>query len=168
MSIAYIALGANLDQPSVQVQQAIQMLNTLADTKVIQASSLYRSAPVGYLDQADFINAVVALETALAAEDLLTRLLQLEQQFGRTRTFKNAPRTLDLDILLYNDLTIQTPHLTLPHPRMTERAFVMLPLQEIAPDLVITALGSVKALCRQLTSSLDDCHQPTKLLTPDT
>jgi 2-amino-4-hydroxy-6-hydroxymethyldihydropteridine diphosphokinase len=155
MSVAYIALGANLNQPRGQIQQAIHLLNTLPHTSVIRTSSFYRSAPWGYLNQPDFINAVVALNTALTAEDLLGNLLALEQQCGRTRTFKNAPRTLDLDILLYDELVITTPHLTVPHPRMTERAFVMIPLQEIAPDLIIPQQGKVTALCMRFATEQD-------------
>lgn len=163
MSIAYIALGANLDQPSAQVQRAILLLNTLPNTSVIKTSSFYRSAPCGYVNQPDFINAVAALSTSLTADDLLASLLQLEQQFGRIRTFKNAPRTLDLDILLYDDLVITTPYLTVPHPRMTERAFVMIPLQEIAPDLVIPGKGEITPLCLPLAAGLDPLTTLTKL-----
>jgi 2-amino-4-hydroxy-6-hydroxymethyldihydropteridine diphosphokinase len=163
MSIAYIALGANLDQPSAQVQRAIHLLNTLPNTSVIKTSSFYRSAPCGYVNQPDFINAVAALNTSLTANDLLASLLQLEQQFGRIRTFKNAPRTLDLDILLYDDLVITTPYLTVPHPRMTERAFVMIPLQEIAPDLVIPGKGDIITLCLPLAAGLDRLTTLTRL-----
>ena len=150
MSIAYIALGANLGQPVVQVQNAIHLLHTLPQTQLVNASSLYRTAPWGYLDQPDFINAVAAVDTSLTVDELFIALIELEQSFGRTRPFKNAPRTLDLDLLLYDDLTIESPSLTLPHPRMTERPFVMIPLQEIAPDIVIAGQGKVQEICARL------------------
>ena len=163
MSIAYIALGANLDQPSKQIKEAICMLGTLPGSYVITSSSLYRSPPHGYQDQPDFVNAVTAISTSLKAGDLLTALLKLEQKFGRTRTFKNAPRTLDLDLLLYDNLVINTQHLTLPHPRMTERPFVMIPLQEIAPALIIAGQGSINEICQQLTAVQNTSMQLTKL-----
>lgn len=149
MSIAYIALGANLDNPAAQVKTAIESLNHLPETRLCKASSLYRSTPVGYADQPDFINAVAEIDTQLSAEALLTHLLTVEEQFGRIRSFRNAPRVLDLDLLLYDDLTVDTPQLVLPHPRMTERAFVMIPLEEIAPDLIIARHGPVKILCQR-------------------
>lgn len=163
MSIVYLSLGANLDQPIVQIQRAIGLLNTLTQTTLIQTSSLYRSAPYGYIDQPDFINAVAAINTLLTPDNLLNALLEMEHQFGRTRTFKNAPRTLDLDILLYDQLIIDTPHLTLPHPRMHERAFVILPLLEIAPELVINGIGDIKNLSTYLLSLPNSHLQLTKL-----
>jgi 2-amino-4-hydroxy-6-hydroxymethyldihydropteridine diphosphokinase len=109
---------------------------------VVARSSLYRSAPVGYLDQPDFINAVARLETELAPRALLEALLALEQQCGRTREFLNAPRTLDLDVLLYDDLVHHEHGLTIPHPQMHLRAFVLQPLLEIAPDCMIPGIGA--------------------------
>lgn len=140
---AYIGLGSNLEQPQQQVCAAMSALGELPDTRLLARSSLYHSAPVGYADQPDFINAVALIETALAPQALLQGLLALEQQFGRVRTFLNAPRTLDLDILLYDDLVIADTNLVVPHPRMHERAFVLLPLAELAAGLQIPGKGSV-------------------------
>lgn len=139
---AFIGLGSNLANPAAQVLQAMQAIDRLHDTHVLARSSLYRSAPVGYLDQPDFINAVVRVETALAPLALLQALLALEQENGRTREFQNAPRTLDLDVLLYDDLQHHEHGLTLPHPQMHRRAFVLQPLLEIAPDCVIPGVGA--------------------------
>lgn len=140
---AFIGLGSNLEQPQQQVSAAMLALDSLAETRLLARSSLYRSAPVGYAEQPDFINAAALIETALAPADLLQALLQLEQQFGRVRTFLNAPRTLDLDVLLYDDLVIAESTLQVPHPRMHERAFVLLPLAELAPELQIPGRGLV-------------------------
>ena len=138
---AYIGLGANLNDPAAQIEHAFDELARIADTRLIGRSSLYASAPVGYVDQPDFINAVAQLETALAPRALLAALLEIEQRHGRERGFRNAPRTLDLDLLLYGAAHFHEDHLSLPHPRLTERAFVLLPLTEIAPDLVVPGRG---------------------------
>ena len=138
---AYVALGSNLAQPEAQVNQAFDALARLPDSHLVARSSLYRSAPVGYADQPDFINAVARIETRLAPHDLLQSLLGIELEFGRLREFRNAPRTLDLDLLLYEDLQFHEPGLTLPHPRMHERAFVLLPLLEIDPECAIPGRG---------------------------
>ena len=136
--IAYIALGANLGEAAAVVASAIDALNRLPDTRLAARSHLYRSAPVD-AQGPDFINAVAAVSTRLTAPDLLLALQQLEQRAGRERPYRNAPRTLDLDLLLYGDARIDSPSLTVPHPRMMERAFVLIPLAEIAPDLVPAA-----------------------------
>ena len=141
---AFIALGSNLAEPEVQVNQAFAALAQLPQSRLLAQSSLYRSAPVGYAEQADFINAVAHIETRLTAHDLLQSLLGIERTFGRVRDFRNAPRTLDLDLLLYADLMFHEPGLTLPHPRMHERAFVLLPLVEIAPDCEIPGKGKAR------------------------
>ncbi|NOT68151.1 MAG: 2-amino-4-hydroxy-6-hydroxymethyldihydropteridine diphosphokinase [Methylophilaceae bacterium] len=146
MAKAFIALGSNLQQPQTQVQQALAALDTLVDTRVVAHSSLYRTAPIGYDNQPDFINAVAEVETTLSPIALLHALLALENSHGRERPFPNAPRVLDLDLLLYDALIMNTPELTLPHPRMHERGFVLLPLAEIAPDLTINNHGKVADL----------------------
>lgn len=143
--VAYIALGANLGDARETVRQAMAGLDRLPETRLLRTSSLYLTAPVGLLDQPDFINAVAAVETTLPAAALLQALLEAEQQQGRVRSIANAPRTLDLDILLYGDLVLDTPALTLPHPRLHLRAFVLEPLAEIAPDLALPGRGSVAA-----------------------
>lgn len=140
--IAFVGLGSNLADPVAQVSHALDALGTLPQTRVLRSSSLYRSAPVGYLEQPDFVNAVAQLETELAPRALLDALLELEHRCGRTREFRNAPRTLDLDVLLYDDLVHHEHGLTIPHPQMHLRAFVLQPLLEIAPDCVIPGIGS--------------------------
>lgn len=144
--LATIGLGANLDDPAAQVEYALAELDRLPDTRLVARSSLYASAPVGYVDQPDFINAVAQIETALAPRALLTALLDIEHRHGRERSFRNAPRTLDLDLLLHGDSVLETPQLVLPHPRMHERAFVLAPLAEIAPRAVIPGRGRTDAL----------------------
>lgn len=146
MITAYIGLGANLDDPAAQVELAMDELARLPESRLAARSSLYASAPVGYAGQPDFINAVAALETRLSPRTLLEAMLGIEHQHGRNRTFRNAPRTLDLDLLLYGDAHFHEENLTLPHPRMHERAFVLLPLLEIAPGLAIPGQGSAAAL----------------------
>lgn len=145
-SQVFIALGSNLENPLFQIKRGIQLLNELDHSRLIKQSSLYRSAPVGKLDQPDFINAVVQIVTKLSPSELLKALLEIEQQCGRIRTTPNAPRTLDLDLLLYDDLQCNKEELILPHPRMHERAFVLQPLMEIKQDCVIPGRGSVAEL----------------------
>lgn len=146
MSVAYVGLGANLDEPRRQVEQALHELDELPDTRVRARSSLYRSAPLGYADQPDFVNAVAELETRLPAPRLLAGLQAIEARHGRSRSFANAPRTLDLDLLLFDDERVAAPELTLPHPRMHERAFVLMPLLEIAPEAAIPGRGRASDL----------------------
>lgn len=143
---AYIALGANLKRPADQVRAAFEELAMLPDTRLAGVSSLYRSAPVGYVDQPKFVNAVACVETALAPRVLLDALLEIERRYGRVRDFPNAPRTLDLDIALYGESEVHEPGLTIPHPRLLERAFVLVPLCEIAPDAVVPGRGCVRDL----------------------
>ena len=136
--VATIALGANLGDAPATVRTAIAALATLPQTQLLRASSLYRSAPVDSSGP-DYINAVVQVTTGLSAPALLRELQALEIAAGRERPFPNAPRTLDLDLLLYGDARIDSAFLTVPHPRMWQRAFVLLPLAEIAPSLVADA-----------------------------
>ncbi|MBI2277345.1 MAG: 2-amino-4-hydroxy-6-hydroxymethyldihydropteridine diphosphokinase [Dechloromonas sp.] len=145
MSIAYVALGANLGDPASTIRAAFGALANLPESRVVHCSSLYRTAPVGIAAQPDFVNAVAMLETALAPETLLEALLEVEQRFGRIRAEKNGPRTLDLDLLLYDDQFVDQPHLTLPHPRLHLRAFVLQPLAELTPDLIIPGRGRIAA-----------------------
>ncbi len=142
----FIGVGANLDDPETGERRAIDALGQIPETRLVATSSLYRTAPVGYLDQPDFVNAVAELETRLDPPVLLSQLLSIEQRFGRKRSTRNAPRTLDLDMLLYGDRQMQTKNLTLPHPRMAERAFVLVPLAEIAPEVAIGRLGTAVQL----------------------
>jgi len=137
VTIAYVGIGSNLDEPRRQVLEAFTELDRLPHTRLVKKSSLYRSAPMGHAAQPDFINAVAQLETGLPAERLLAELQEIEARHGRKRSFPNAPRTLDLDILLYGELSLDLPSLKIPHPRMHERAFVLRPLLEISPELQI-------------------------------
>jgi 2-amino-4-hydroxy-6-hydroxymethyldihydropteridine diphosphokinase len=139
--LATIGLGANLNDPAAQVEYALAELDRLPDTRLVARSALYASSPVGYVDQPDFINAVAQVETDLAPRALLAALLDIEHRHGRERSFRNAPRTLDLDLLLYDDAHFHEEGLTLPHPRMHERAFVLRPLLEIAPATLIPGRG---------------------------
>ncbi len=160
---AFIGIGANLDDPESGVLRAVQALRRMTGVKILRCSSLYRTAPVGYLDQPDFVNAVVELETALEPHTLLAQLHVIEQQFGRKRTWRNAPRTLDLDLLLYGDRQIDSDSLRLPHPRMAERAFVLVPLAEIAPDVMVGAAGTaaqlLQAICTDGVRRLGDMSE---------
>lgn len=131
----FVGLGANLGDRGTALQQALASLAALPQTQLRQVSSLYRSAPVD-ADGPDYLNAVAELVTGLAPMALLQALQAIEATAGRKRSYRNAPRTLDLDILLYGDESIATPTLTVPHPRMGERAFVLLPLSELAPARV--------------------------------
>ncbi len=146
MTLAYVGIGANLEDPRAQVAQAFDELARLPRTRLSARSSLYRSAPLGYAAQPDFINAVAELDTALGAHALLAELQAIEARHGRSRSFANAPRTLDLDLLLYGDTRIDEPQLVVPHARMHQRAFVLQPLLEIAPQAQIPGLGSAAAL----------------------
>jgi 2-amino-4-hydroxy-6-hydroxymethyldihydropteridine diphosphokinase len=146
VSLAYVALGSNLGDPRQQVLDAMAALGDLPGTRVLQRSALYRTEPWGVLDQPPFINAVVELETDLSAQALLQRLLLIEQQAGRVRAERNGPRTLDLDLLHVDDAQCDSDALTLPHPRLAERAFVLLPLHDVAPTLQLPGLGKVAEL----------------------
>ena len=145
MNIAYVALGANLGAPAATIRAAFGALANLPESRVVHCSSLYRTAPVGNTEQPEFINAVAALETTLAPESLLDALFDIEARFGRIRAEKNGPRTLDLDLLLYNNQQLNLPRLTLPHPRLHLSAFVLYPLAELAPDLQLPGRGSIAA-----------------------
>ena len=145
MSIAYVGIGSNLGEPAGQVESAFEDLGRIRQTSLAARSSLYRSQPVGYADQPEFFNAVAALETALEPLELLRELQAIEARHGRRRSFANAPRTLDLDLLLHGQAVVHRPELTVPHPRMHERRFVLKPLLEIAPEVEIPGIGAAKA-----------------------
>ena len=152
---AYIGIGANLGDPLEQVTSAIAALATLPMTRLLGTSSAYRSAPMGGMrddSQPDYVNAVVRIQTLLDARTLLDRWLDIENRHGRFRSFPNAPRTLDLDLLLFGEQQIDQPGLCVPHPRMHLRRFVLDPLIEIAPDLYIPGQGAVARLA---TATLD-------------
>ena len=145
METAYIALGSNLENPRHQLALGVAALARLPHTRLTAQSSLYRSAPVE-ASGPDFINAVAEIKTDLAPIELLRSLLSIENTFGRERPFPNAPRVLDLDLLLYDEIVMNSAELMLPHPRMHERGFVMIPLAEIAPKLTIAKHGHADEL----------------------
>lgn len=147
---AFVALGSNLEDPQQQVLRALAELDSLPETRVIAKSALYRTAPVGYDNQPDFINAAAEVSTTLEPVALLRALLALETAHGRERPFSNAPRVLDLDLLLYDDMELHDPELILPHPRLHERGFVLFPLADIAADVTVPGQGKVRDLLRSL------------------
>jgi 2-amino-4-hydroxy-6-hydroxymethyldihydropteridine diphosphokinase len=149
VTAAFVGLGANLGEPQSEVQQAFLELDAIPHTRLVRSSSLYRSEPVGYAEQPQFVNAVAQVETGLPAERLLAELQAIEARHGRSRSFANAPRTLDLDLLLFGEAILDAPGLKIPHPRMHERAFVLVPLLEIAPHAAIPGRGTAKALLEQ-------------------
>lgn len=146
--VAFVGLGANLNHPAAQIERALAAIAALPDTELLRQSGLYGSRPMGPANQPDYVNAVAQVETLLSAEDLLTALLAIERRQGRERSpaQRNGPRTLDLDLLLHGDAVRADPNLTLPHPGAHERDFVLVPLAEIAPDLVIPGRGTVREL----------------------
>src|SRR5215218_5444340 len=148
MTVAAIGLGANLGDRLATLQAAIERIRDLGT--VIKISSVYETDPVGYLDQPAFYNLVLLLETNLTPEAVMKELLAIEADLGRVRTFANAPRAIDLDLLLYGNEVRETPSLTLPHPRMHERAFVLVPLAEIAPNMIHPRLKMTVAELRDV------------------
>jgi len=143
--MAWIGLGANVGDLPAALRAALAALADLPRTRLLAQSSLYRSAPVD-AGGPDYLNAVAQIETGLGARELLAHLHAIEARQGRERPFRNAPRTLDLDLLLFADERLDTSELTVPHPRLQHRAFVLVPLAELAPDLVVPGLGPLAAL----------------------
>ncbi len=138
MEVVYVGLGSNLDSPIKQVLQAFSEFKCIKNTHLLAVSSLYQTTPWGILDQDDFINACVKLKTTLSAEDLFYELIEIEKRHFRIRKEKNGPRTLDCDLLLYGDHAIETDLLTVPHPGITHRGSVLVPLAEIAPNIILS------------------------------
>ncbi|QID18454.1 2-amino-4-hydroxy-6-hydroxymethyldihydropteridine diphosphokinase [Nitrogeniibacter mangrovi] len=159
---AFIGLGANLGDAVAALHAACTALEALPDTTLVACSRLYRSAPVGVTGQPDYVNAVAQVRTPLSAESLLTAMMRIEADHGRHRAYPMAPRTLDLDLLLYGDARIDRPHLHVPHPRMHLRAFVLVPLAELAPELEIPGAGRVADL---LPAVADQAIEPLSELT---
>ena len=162
MAEALVALGGNLGDVRASFERAIALLCQDAAVRLVARSSDYRTPPWGFADQPPFINAVIAVATSLSPRDLLARALKVERAFGRDREreCRWGPRTLDLDLLAYDDLVLHSPDLTLPHPRMFERAFVLVPLAEIAPDRVIAAIHVTDALRRIDASGIEKLPPP--------
>jgi len=154
MTLAAIGLGANLGDAAATLREAIAELARLPDTELLRASRLYRTPAWGRTEQPDFINAVILVETAVPARELLDALLAIERDFGRVRVDGErwGPRTLDLDLLLFGDAVIDEPGLRVPHPHLHERAFALLPLVEIAPQLVIPGIGNVAAIAADMAA----------------
>lgn len=150
-SSAFVGLGANLGDAASTLRETLAQLARLPDTRLRAASSLYCTAPLDATGP-DYINAVAWLDTGLTPIDLLAQLQALEQRAGRERPYRNAPRTLDLDLLLHGDAVRNDPVLTLPHPRMHQRAFVLVPLAELCPDLQVPGQGRLPDLLRGLDS----------------
>lgn len=146
MVAACVALGSNLEDPKAQVERGFTALAHLPHTTLIARSRLYRTPPWGIVEQPDFINAVALLDTSLPPRELLDALLAVEAQAGRVRGERNGPRILDLDLLLYGDSKVQEPGLDIPHPRLHERAFVLLPLADVGPALEVPGQGRVSEL----------------------
>jgi 2-amino-4-hydroxy-6-hydroxymethyldihydropteridine diphosphokinase len=142
----FVGLGSNLDDPAGQLQRAIYELAEVPATHLVRCSGFYRSVPMGPQDQPQYINAVVKLETSLSPSALLEQLQLIENAHGRKRTLRWGARTLDLDLLLYGQQTIDTERLQVPHPGITERNFVLYPLQELVPDLDIPGKGTIQEL----------------------
>lgn len=154
MTLAYVGLGSNLADPRAQVERALHSLAQVRETRLLQRSRLYRSVPWGVFEQPEFVNAAAAIETALSPQELMQAMLAIERDVGRDRSGGRwGPRILDLDLLLYGALTVDEPELRVPHPHLHERAFVLLPLVEIAPHLEVPGRGPISALLAQLDTS---------------
>ncbi|MEZ0533341.1 2-amino-4-hydroxy-6-hydroxymethyldihydropteridine diphosphokinase [Enterobacter sp. KB-221C9] len=153
MTLAYIAIGSNLASPLEQVNAAVQALGEIPQSRIVAVSSFYRTPPLGPQDQPDYLNAAVALETALPAETLLDNTQRIELQQGRVRKAERwGPRTLDLDIMLFGHETINTERLTIPHYDMKNRGFMLWPLFEVAPDLIFPDGTSLKSILDSLNA----------------
>jgi 2-amino-4-hydroxy-6-hydroxymethyldihydropteridine diphosphokinase len=151
---AYIGIGSNLDDPEAQVRRAIAALASIPETRFVRASRLFRTAPWGRTDQPAFVNAAAEIATALTPRALLGALLAIERAQGRHRDGTRwGPRTLDLDVLLYADATIEEPGLAIPHPHLAERAFVLLPLADLEPALVVPGRGRISTLLRNVDAN---------------
>jgi 2-amino-4-hydroxy-6-hydroxymethyldihydropteridine diphosphokinase len=157
MHSAYIGLGSNLKEPIRQIETAISELSSASQIHLLRFSRFYRNPPLGLLDQPPFINAVCEVSTTLSPIELLGQLQVLEQRHQRVRVQKNGPRTLDLDLLLYGKLELISTELEIPHPRMKERAFVLLPLADLAPELILPCGSEIKTLLNNCNLSQFEC-----------
>ncbi len=150
MHTVYLGLGSNQSDPINQIKNATELIEKIETSKIIKKSSLYESLPVGYLDQPNFINQVISLQTSLSPAELFERFQQIEFQLKRVKKIVNGPRTIDIDILLFNQEIILTKDLTIPHPRMLDRAFVMIPLLEIEPNILVPKISNLKEILGKL------------------
>ena len=154
MNRAFIGIGSNIEPREKYIEQALQTLGNHEQITIVAKSSIYETAPVGYVDQNDFLNMVIEIKTSLSSIELLHFCQKTELDLGRKRTIKNGPRTLDLDILVYNNENRSLEDLTIPHPRLHERAFVLVPFNEIAPNFILPNLGlRIKDLLNELPIS---------------
>lgn len=163
MHRVYISIGSNLGDPEHNIRTALRKIDSTAGIKVVNVSSLYLTEPVGFEDQPWFHNCVAELNTELGPQTLLEALQQIENDLGRVRTVRWGPRTLDLDILLFDRLQINSESLTIPHPRMKERSFVMVPLGEIAPDAVFPDGDLVSEALKEIADGKKYCCIPQKI-----
>jgi len=161
---AYIGLGSNVGDRAGYLQAALQELDRVSDLRVVGVSPVYETAPAGVLEQPDFLNAVVEVRSHLEPRTLLREMQRIEDRLGRTRTERWGPRTIDLDLLFHGDAVLDEEDLVLPHPRLHERAFVLVPLCDLAPDLVHPLLGkAVRELCREVGSGQTHGSAPTRM-----
>ena len=151
MNNIFIALGSNLENPKEQVKKGILSIKKIEGVRILNESNLYETPPVGILDQPNFVNAVIKINSNLGPYEILNELLNIENIAGRVRIDKNGPRTLDLDILLFNNLILNEKKLTIPHPRMHERLFVLMPLKDIDEAIVIPNHGAIIDIINKLT-----------------
>ncbi len=154
---SFIALGSNLGEPENNVKQALHLMNAHPEIKVLRVAPLYLTEPVGYEDQEWFHNTVAEIETALSPRQLMEALQVFENQLGRVRTIRWGPRTIDLDIALFDDRVINEPDLEIPHPRMEERAFVLAPLADLVPELTLPSGRPIKDVLNQVTGKKFVC-----------
>ena len=150
MHTVYLGLGSNQSDPINQIKNATELIEKIETSKITKKSSLYESLPVGYLDQPNFINQVISLQTSLSPAELFERFQQIEFQLKRVKKIVNGSRTIDIDILLFNQEIILTKDLTIPHPRMLDRAFVMIPLLEIEPNILVPKISNLKEILGKL------------------
>jgi 2-amino-4-hydroxy-6-hydroxymethyldihydropteridine diphosphokinase len=150
MSRAYVGLGANIGNPQATIHRAVELLSQTPQVTLVALSTLRETEPVGFVDQPRFLNGAAAIDTELSARSLLDRLLEIEQELGRKRVAPNGPRTIDLDLLLYDQVELKLPGLTLPHPRLHIRCFALEPLAELDPDLEIPGRGPIQLIMRRL------------------
>jgi 2-amino-4-hydroxy-6-hydroxymethyldihydropteridine diphosphokinase len=153
MSRAYIGLGANIGNPQASIHRAVELLSQTPQVRLVALSTLRETEPVGIVDQPRFLNGAAAVDTELSARALLDRLLEIEQELGRKRTTRNGPRTIDLDLLLYDQVQMKLPGLELPHPRLHIRCFALVPLAELDEDLEIPGRGPIQLVLRRLGCS---------------
>ena len=156
-TLAYLGLGTNLGDRESYLAQALKELAGLPTIEIGAVSSIYETAPVGLTDQPDFLNLVVSVRTTLSPRELMDALLHIENKMGRVRTVRWGPRVIDLDLLLFGDVRVEVPELTVPHPRLRERSFVLIPLAEIASDLILPGEKmTIKKLAEKLLENSDE------------